>query len=213
MTKLAWIELGQAPEGYAMQYLKGGNSLSSLILNSTNFTKGEFWTILPDTISYEKALLFHQGGLTADYRINSLDKHELQEIVTTQQSLVNFAYNFLSIHSNSVMVIEDIFGKPNSKIIRNSIVPHFIHNEREMYFYLDHDHADKDLIQQAIRSIRVIGHFVAVFALTTSGTDLSIDVLKNHVSCLVIGAYDDESYIFWSSKNDPFMVNKASINI
>jgi hypothetical protein len=191
---------------YVKKYLSKGNSLSKYILENHDFQEGRFYTLLPSNAKFDRLYEFPYGGILPQEAakmkfIKSLNKEVLYSPLTSvENELFEFIYNFLKKDLFNITVLEDVIQNPQDPHVSIQGVDLAVF-KNEVYFFLKAN-TPFDLIKEATKTVNYTWHTLIV--LTNSNIPISTHLQNvdfanvcNSLSCMIVGAYDGESYVFW----------------
>lgn len=183
---------------YLCDNLKGTNELSSKILEIINLKEGEFFTFLHKDIKNNQLYQFKYGGVT-----------NAQEICDRTENLVfNLIKNYPEISA--------IFDSFNCQFRKDSDEPFFLkygfHYSKEVYYIIDDKIACRENIKDCFNVSDAIWHSLCVLSkikLNLENREFTkehIDEICLNAQIVLVGAYDDESYVFW--KRNDFVIDE-----
>jgi len=191
---------------YWHDHLECGLSLSNRILKKIDFFEGELFTLLPDTANKIKLHSFGGGILPSLGKDESGRFVNAWKVQTLHVELSEFIFQFLVKDQEHAAFFEHVIGRPYHQSIKE-LNNQLISRNDEIYYEM-RSGTSKNIILDGITKTNQIWHFLCVL---TSGigkigstlTDETIDQIINHLSYIIIGAYDGEGYLFWEnlSKN------------
>jgi hypothetical protein len=174
---------------YLTKCLAGGNALSRLVLEQATLEQGDVYAALPRTIDNSTLKQFEWGGVCS--------------LTLSRQLLVSMIMRYLKGQARTV-VFEDSLAKPADPVIRRN--PHHLNvwNFRsEVYYYLtQEDIASAEKVELTIDQAKdsstktYIGYFISAIVIPGS-RDQELDMLLSKIDCIIIGAFDRESFLLW----------------
>lgn len=201
------ITLGSESIDYIKNILKHGNTLSSNLLQSSDFDNGEVKTFLPHDVSNEDARYFKFGGKIKPPTI--FEKMSLP-IPSTTNYLIDTIQSFLREKEGRLCIFEDATRIPSDPWISLNDTRLFIYKNEVYYILFAGDADNKEKIDDTIWDSDSHWHFVCVMtsvpqesgffrdAKSININDLSI--LAERAEKIAIGAYDGEAYLIWTEK-------------
>jgi len=195
--------------------LQDGLSLSRNLLGSVDFTKGKASTFLPESISQESLHDFEFGGKIPFegepfYVANqSGGQDRIQPAINCDMQLIGLLNKFLKTQGDNVCVFEDFNMENTSDWIeswkKKSKSKLLILNEK-VYHLLTADNAGHGEVKSVISAADSTWHFVGILTKTTRNfkdqvieiNPTDMDMLCHNLIGIVLGAYDGESFIFWT---------------
>lgn len=196
---------------YFLNSLKKSNYLSDFLVSVIDFTKGNFFTLLPDSADHEKIYEFSSGGILQQNliqrgRVGSLPgEYEFSEIPSITDDLAGLAENFLQKDKENFCLIDDVI-RDSDDLFKNNLNLYEIalFHDKEVYYLIDHFHFNRSLIVHCLRNSKAYWHSLCIFSKTLT-QDIRNKILEDskirdiclNAQFLIVGAYDGEGYIFW----------------
>lgn len=190
---------------YFSDQLKDGNSLSQAILKDQKLKYGKFFTILPMNGKIDRLYEFSSGCIipslpTGIEKFHLLNKSDFQPGQIEVVSVNRFIYDFLENNDDNFALIENVLGKITDKYISISGVDIVLIGE-EVY-YLLRENCSLEQIKEACGKSQEAWHFLAVLGSHKSEINETVlrdgfDSIIQDIRYLIVGAYDEEGYIFW----------------
>lgn len=185
---------------YWYDHVKCGLSLSARILEKINFFEGRLFTLLPDTANFLKLNSFNTGILPSLGKDTSGKFVNAWKVPTLDEELSEFIYQFLEKDREHAVVFEHALARPHNQSIKDLDAELAIRGN-EVYYGM-HSGTSKSIIHDAIADTDQVWHFLVVLThdidkIGPTLTDEEVNQIINNTSCIIIGAYDGEGYLFW----------------
>ena len=161
-----------------------------------DFSKGSFFTFLPEGVSKDQLLNFKCGEITPSIPM-TLDG-SVRKVVTRKYECSEFIADFLQRNSQSKLILEDYNSAASSpREIPN--VPVCTLDE-EVYYVLSNNNSIEE-IYISTRRCSIVWHLLAIVS-TIDDSSLALEKASIKKVCenaqlVITCAYDNESYIFW----------------
>ncbi|MBA3957780.1 MAG: hypothetical protein H0X51_05225 [Parachlamydiaceae bacterium] len=189
---------------YFIAHINCGNFLSKEILQHLDFSKGNFYTILPTNASIQKITLFEEGGIIPQSK--PLEQKEFygkkclyQEKSTTKKELEGFITYYLHANSLNLAMLEDVVREPTSPNVNIEDV-RLITRDMEVFYLINHQTPASSLGLALARS-KHVWHTLYVLAGGLNTPDVFKEedfmLISKAATHVIISAYDGESYIIW----------------
>jgi len=189
-----------------LKKIKCGNKLSKYIFENHDFSRGNFFSILPEGSNFERAEELDMGGILPNKnpKVPLGGGGAYESIKNTDDLLNAFIRDYLSQDSENFSVVEDIFSSPEDKDIKSCMNEVLISNKK-VYYLLDRK-TNKSQVNEAIKYANEFFHFLIVL---TKGPHKFGGILKeedvkmicDNANYLISTAYDRESYIIWEKSS------------
>lgn len=173
---------------YFRENLEGTNALSSAVLKYVNFEEGKFSTILYEDITHQQLYGFKWGGVGVGI------KKEVERIV----------FSKLKKSTDFSCIFDDVDATYTPSYSWSLFSKFGVHYENEVYYVLSDQEASQDIMQQCFQASNAIWHSLSVLSKfsicrreTRSITESEIIDFAKMAELIVVGAYDEEGYIFW----------------
>lgn len=187
--------------------VKEGKKIANEILKFQDLQNGSFFTFLPTNISYEKLYDFRNGGLLKENPIEEIvvldQKYKAREKPKLNNELSLFIFNELLKNNKLSSIFEDylsLLTDPHLNLFNRIGLSY----ENEIYYLIDKRNLDRKLILDCIKEIDLAWHSVVILSeinleetSTKKITEKQISEICKQISCIIIGAYDGEGYVFW----------------
>ncbi len=178
---------------YFQDNLKRLNALSIAVLENILFDLGDFYTLMPESLT-EKQLHEFRGGCVKSYGI--------------QEGVSKYVYDFYSSNTSYTYVFDE-YDQTYEPDLKYEIFDNFgVHLQEEMYFVLQNKDIDTDNIEWCFERSDCIWHSLMVMTDTPfkRNEDRSISKeelqsIAKHAKLVVLRAYDQEGYVFWERSN------------
>jgi len=194
------ISLGIEAKDYIVGLLKRGKHLSSCLAQIAHLFSGEIITRLPLYSSYSDATDFTHGcKIKENIKSN-------YPILTTDAWLAQLIVEFLLKNNNNICIFEDALALPTDKYLIADEIPFFTY-ENDVYLLITNRKANFDKAIKGINAAsayRVIGILTSIcttWDLPPNACSVSIEQLyglANNAMQIIVGAYDQESYLVWN---------------
>lgn len=185
------IELGDEALAFIRSSLETNTTLSSCLLRLP-LNDGKIHSYLPFGVSPSALSAFEAGGIASANE--------------TQEHLVEFIFSYLNTSEIALAVFES-YASPGDPFLKSADQRYFVVNN-EVYYYLTFSERTAEAIGKALRWAR---NYPFVCALTScsdvsllqnQGVEVSlrfIEALASRTKIIVVGAYDEEAYLLWTS--------------
>lgn len=190
---------------YFKEHLEEGKTLANVILKKNNFSKGFFYTILPENAHFERIDLFKYGGIIPQEKekrsIDFFGKRAIyQELTSTRDNMIQIIEQYLNQNREGKIILEDILRYKGEKFTLIENVNLSFYN-KEVYYVLSYSNS-KHEIAEAINKAENVWHFIAILIpkqieIPQEFDDSTLSQLSSHIEAMIIVAYDGESFIFW----------------
>lgn len=177
---------------YFFHSLKGINELSTQLISSLDFKRGNFFTVLNDNLNLQWLYEFKCGGIANGVR----------------PYVKNLLFNKIN-SSNELSVVFDDF---NSDYYKECNVPLFLdcgmHYKNQVYYLIVKDTVSREKLEDCFYASNAVWHSLCILS------EIRFNPIEHRISqeqirdvCLntqiiILGAYDAEGYVFWESKNN-----------
>lgn len=197
---------------YTRHQLKGGNTLSSEVLKSVDFSTGNFFTLLPNDAILEKCYVFTSGGILPqppmEWYCSEGKMASYSVIPTIQEEMVSYILK-KATEDNLLCVFEDVLSTKKNIYLdffkTHSILRFF---KDEVYFVLNRNKLDELIISKCLEKSNAIWHSLCVLSkieLKKEQDDVfglkEIDTICVNAKLIIIGAYDGEGYVVWEKNH------------
>lgn len=177
---------------FVQDNLESTNTLSNQLLKLVDFTDGNFFTYLLPHADEDKIHRF---------------KYSILSCVIIRNEVSNYVFEYMKRNLFISCLFDDTLRKPTDKHLDNFHKCGLLF-ENEIYYLIDRKNLDADLIKQCLCSSSAIWHSLCVLTEMEFNRKKSIFLTSDMIdtACLntkivIIGAYDDEGYIFWEKKS------------
>ncbi len=197
---------------YFKDQLTYGNTLSTELLRLIDFSKGNFFTLLPNDANLKGCYEFKSGGILpqpptqwhyidgrkASYSFIPTVQEEVSHYILEQANELELTCIFEDVSSSKRSLYLEYFYK-------RSII-HFYQDET--YFILNKIKLELNSISKCLETANSIWHSLCILSNTDCSMfkeDLSIEEIDNlctNSKLIIVGAYDGEGYVFWERSND-----------
>lgn len=176
---------------YVEHNLNWANTLSVQLLKLLDFKQGNFFTyLLPNT---------HEDIYQFKYSIFSR--------VINRKEMIKFITEYVKQNNILSCLFEDTLRSPTDMHLEEFHKYGLLYN-REIYYLINQHNLNEDSISECLSASSAIWHSLCI--LTNAEINrkqpytLTLDMIN--VACLktklaIIGAYDDEGYIFWEKSD------------
>lgn len=187
------------------EHLKFGNALSKAILKNCDFNLGTFHTILPKRANLNAIYRFKTGGIIPQDKEKKLidfqgSKKWYQELSSTREEMIQYVEQFLRKNNEGTVVLEEVIldRKDHFSDMKNISISY---TNDEVYYILKSKNSHEEISSSIKQSVEV-WHYVAILIphhieLSEDLTETQINLLSSSIQCMIVVAYDRESYIFW----------------
>ncbi|MCH9609384.1 MAG: hypothetical protein S4CHLAM45_05250 [Chlamydiales bacterium] len=172
------------------------NTLSSELLNLADFSKGSFFTLLPNNLDRKNINEFECGicKKTALLSITNCIRKGVCELI----------YKKINSESKSSCLFDDVLRSPTDKYCPDLFFSHGLSYENEMYYLLEKSPISEELILACLRLSNACWHSLCIltdnFSNRLKEKKITLNEIKkmcSNTSLVIIGAYDGQGYIFW----------------
>jgi len=177
---------------YMLEYihwnLKSGNALSKAVLKYVMFSKGEFFTYL-------------KNGLTQSVVNQPRNIHVGSKV---KEKIVDVLFEELTGCKDYICIFDDHEEDYKEEGNWDLYSKVGVHYNKEMYYMIESDESNKDIIMDCLKASDIIWHSLCVVSKysykknesrSISKEELE-DIAKNAEMILLL-AYDSEGYIVW----------------
>lgn len=196
---------------YFLNSLKDSNYVSGIVIACIDFTKGKFFTLLPDSVDREKIYEFSNGGILPQNPIQrkpigSLPGvHEFSMIPSITNELAGIVEKFLQKNEENVCLIDDVIRNSKDSFQKDvELSECVVFHDQDVYYLINNQRSKSSLIVKCLRNSRAFWHSLCIFSKTSIRdiqgkiiTDLQIKDICMNAQFLIVGAYDGEGYVFW----------------
>lgn len=184
-----------------LEYLRMGNTLSQMIPSCIDIHAGTFFTLLPKNTPKNRVYKF-ESGLLSHIEKNETHMFEYYRPTSSMdEQLSHHIINFLSSGTNKSAVFSNVLQSPGDPNIDlpDTITAYY---NSEIYYAFQSSNVPLDVMKKCIFASGMGWHFLAILTSNIPKINQTINIeLMNEIlinaSEIVIGAYDDEGYIFW----------------
>ena len=199
-------DLEKKPLSYILNQLQDGNLFSQILIKNINFSKGNFFTILPEDANIQNLHKYKFGGIlnysTVPIKKNNVMKEKnfsYQEKLKLNFELTDYIFSFLKEDENNCALFEEFFvSSDKDKNILPGIKKLCIDNQ--LLYFLDKS-SEKQNVLDTIKQSDTGWRFVAaLFYDNVEWKNLEfqsilqesvVKVLLN-IKQIIVGAYDGE---------------------
>ncbi len=192
MEKL--VQLGPDAITYIKEQLYQGRALSHNVLSFLDFNQSSIVTYLPPTINREAREIYHEGGKTSR---KSVDEH-----------VVALVLAHLSKRGKPYAIFEEPNARVDEPLVSSFKEPFFVY-KTDIYYFSPCRGRE---IEEAGHLVRMTNSYPAIGILTFLPEDVPdiedrqvvnqgiLEQLTQATVALLIGAYDNESWIIWNKE-------------
>lgn len=173
---------------YLKDNLPWANTLSVQLLKIIESSKGSFFTYISSPVNAEEIHQFR-------YSINNR--------VIKRHGVSSFIYDYLRNNNQQACFFEDVLKFPQDPHLEEFQECGFQYG-KEVYYKISQDNLSHDLILDCLGTSTAIWHSLCVLTsfneCKTKTGILTLEMINQICSLTeiaIIGAYDDEGYIFW----------------
>ncbi|MBA2655463.1 MAG: hypothetical protein H0X51_10175 [Parachlamydiaceae bacterium] len=193
---------------YALAHIGAGRTLSKQLIKNIDFSRGNFFTILPSNANLERLYVFTSGNIIPQeypeipMEDDQGNRYIYQEVMNTKQDLNKFILNYLEVNQSHLSIFEDVISSltdHNLKINQVRLVT--INNHP--YHLADYLTPLLSVRETLWRTIE-IWHTLIVLTKDLNSQSLpdilnieDITLICDSTQYIIISAYDGESYIIW----------------
>lgn len=181
---------------YFVDHFSSELSFGKEIEEYIDFSKGSFFTLLPEGVSSDRLIDFDHGEILPSKPMNSEGTY--RKVVTMELECSEFIAAFLKKNPQSTLIVED-YNRVGYSPIPVGDVPIYT-LEKEIYYVLNKEHSI-DEIYQASRRCSIIWHFLAFVTNINDNLFLleksNIPEICKNIQLVITCGYDGESFIFW----------------
>lgn len=165
------------------------NKVSSVLLDTIDFRKGKFFTLLPDDANLESVYQFQWGGVCS----------------SNIEEYAKFILEYIKLNKCEFSCIFDSFNDDWNEVNTDAwCVTYGYHYENEVFYVLRKAELTEKLILECMRISNVNWHSMCVISEANfndlNGKNISeekINEISEKTKLIMIGAYDAEGYVFW----------------
>lgn len=182
---------------YFIDHIQCGKEFSEVVISKIDFTKGCFFTILPNKIDLSKLYKFSCGGIVFPSSCEEIDGCNIN-IINVHYECSSFMFDFL--RKGKLAFVENYMLTPGSPFVDIKNV-RSIYFESDVHYILDKMNSIQE-IYETIRKSTEVWHFLAVLANINDFTDAFLTKEMMFYICeqaefVITVAYDEEGYVFW----------------
>lgn len=178
-------------------------TLSKTTNKSTNFTEGQFYTLLPANAHVENILKFPCGGIIPSIPLTPAQKTpHPQKIVTMEAKCAELLWEYLQQKTRIIIIAEPLDEAREPDIGLDNIA--YSVYQDEVYHILYPSNSLDDVYNAVWSATTVWNAFILLTSFPTRlppTLDLEIfEYLTKQTQGIVTSAYDGESFIFWEKQ-------------
>lgn len=212
MKKLNKISLEYVKaQEYIFENLKDLNKLSDAVLSYIDFSKGDFFTFLPDNADFERLYEFSYGNMIPQvpnvekiYYISGVYPARGVDVINIDENIAKFIFEFLMENQGNAAIFDDFPARAtDSSPGIDGATTLFIDNEvchllsktmtlKNTIYTLEHT-------REAWHSLMLLSNSFTLHRTKLNEDDLEQMCVKTQY--LIVNAYDGEGYLFWK-KNE-----------
>ncbi len=173
---------------YLQENLTDTNSLSEAVFKYVNFDGGSFFTLLKQEVPIEQLYQFKWGGVGG----------------STRKQISDVILKKLQEESNSICIFDDVGGSYKEPYNDSLFMQVGIHFNEEIYYFINPRDASKELLDVCLyasgggwHSLCLVSEYGNHFHQGQNLTESDMCNLAKMATCIVIGAYDSEGFVFW----------------
>ncbi|MCF7859970.1 MAG: hypothetical protein K9N07_11730 [Candidatus Cloacimonetes bacterium] len=187
---------------YFRECLEEGHPLSKSVLNSNDFSKGRFYTLLPDNANLSRINKLNEGGVLPVSQSVSILSHDNEWINSIDNDFVEYLIQKINSDKTLWSITEDRIKRltdPNLDLLKTIGI---VDSENNIYYSFNYANITKSVIQRILSEIP-FWQFVSFLFDNTNlpiNNPLSqydIDRIVKRLKFIYLSAYDGESYIVW----------------
>jgi hypothetical protein len=214
------FELGKEAIDYiksCLEDLIDMNKILAQYLLKLPLEDGKAISYLPAESSKEVILDFNTGGIITDeitesHLIELGGQKTLIEALqnkNTREKLIEFILAFLQKNDNNYLIIEDTFASSSDFHILSNI--HLFSCKNSIYHFLNSQYSNKKTINEVINDASRPYLYAGILTYSNkyldikNGKEISEEIIKmfaENTQHIFVSAYDGESEIIWSIKNN-----------
>lgn len=181
---------------YFCDYFKDVNELSTKLLKTIDFKNGMFFTFLCDDIDKNQLYQFEYGGVAS----------------CVKQKTFDLVLKLVKIYPDISAVFDNFNGEFSEDLKEPLFLECGFHYKNEVYHVVNKETVTQDNLQLCFYVSNAIWHSLCVLskiAFNFNDRELTDDQIKNicaNTQLILVGAYDDESFVFW--KRNDFMIGE-----
>lgn len=168
--------------------LDSTNTLCEQLLKLVNFKEGNFFTYLLPQADENKIHRF---------------KYSILSCVINRNGVSNYVFKYIKKNPQVLCLFDDALRKSTDKHLDTFNKCGLLY-KNEIYYFIDRQNLDEDLILQCFQSSSAIWHSLCILTKMELNRKepniLTLEMINNickNAKVILIGAYDDEGYIFW----------------
>ncbi|MBA3957023.1 MAG: hypothetical protein H0X51_01320 [Parachlamydiaceae bacterium] len=191
---------------YFKEHVECGHTLSKTVLKNIDFTKGEFYIILPNNALLEELYLLKEGRIIPQeeplvpYERNG-QKFLSQAVTSTDKEIREFVKEYLDSNCTNLAILEDMLSRSYDKSIFFDEAKTLC-KDQEVYYLLDHSTSLESVGETLIASFQV-WHTIYVLTQGIRAEEINAfdpQTLQNicqSTTHIIITAFDGDTYIIW----------------
>lgn len=203
------ISLGRKADGYLLEQLAEGRSLSKLAARRLNLNNGSAKTFLPKSTSWEEVLRFREG-----HKIRSAEKTKkliypdgsrwtMVPVASNLSGIVPCLVNFLS--GDMAMLICEDFLTTRKDLSPGKTSANTLLFKDEVYRCLSSRDSSPESVKEVIRDcadFRFVGIGCKARIPPMNLVEADLEAIANVVELVVTLAYDGEGYLIWQKASN-----------
>lgn len=196
---------------YIKETARDGLSLAKIVSSEVDLGNGFISTFFPKNIAPENLYDFRSGGKLPEAPEESWIKVKggiMKPTPNTNAILIKILSNYLHANINNICLFENVIAqKFDPWIISRSENTRFYKDE--VYHLIYRKNSESQQIKKIIQDSNALYYFFGVCSYLTSQylhsegnnkiTDMQLDIIAKNIEHIIVGAYDGESYLIWSS--------------
>ncbi|MFA6915647.1 MAG: hypothetical protein WC222_04565 [Parachlamydiales bacterium] len=188
-----------------VDYLLGGNTLSTDVVQHINLKKGVFFTLLPESITEKQLYEFSYGGVLPQLPQKEIERFSnFQPTPTLDIQLAEFVSEFIRAGNDNSAIFAHTIAKPTNIHIgvEGGLMSFY---KDEVYYIFQEGYPSVDVLADCIFISGRGWHFLCILTenmpkIGSTMFEEDFKTIYEKARYIIIGAYDNEGYIFWQKE-------------
>lgn len=177
---------------YLQDTLEEANELSRVVLEYVDFDKGEFYTQLNQEISTEQLHQFKWGGVGGSVR----------------NQVSNIVLEVIEKEKDLICVFDDVGATYLAPYEDPLFLQAGLHYNEEVYYVVTNQQKSKALLDTCFfasgcgwHSLCLLSKYPKNLNANMSLGELDLANIATMATCIIVGAYDGEGFVFWEKNS------------
>lgn len=194
------LKFAKAIEGFR-EYLKGWYIMSEGILKNVDFTKGTFFTLLPEGVPENQLYTFKYGGVLPQPPQTEDMPPNAWPIPNTNDNLSQFLFEYLNGKKNPLIIFENYLSEELEEPTILEGVRNVNIND-ETYILIQNCIPNYEAVEDCVWTSKAGRHYLSLLSENIHDIKNIITVddfqtIYTNIQYIIIGAYDGEGYVYW----------------